>query len=229
MAEADAREDAILREGVILRKEGAVEAALKRFDEVLEINPTSAIAYREKAITLQVMGEREEAMNEYKKALAIDPAYGIRDVGEVKGEVAARAAEKTPTVYSVRDVMTKDIVTVQLGATVKDAAGMMLKKSISSVAVREGGDILGIVTERDFIKNYNMLSGKDFSEIPVKDIMAYPLLAVSAGTDVEEAARQMGEQGVRHLLVRDGTEVVGLISLTDLLTVRPNLIEKYKK
>lgn len=219
MAEEDAREMAILKEGVILRKEGAFEEALRRFDEILEINPRSAIAYRERAITLQVMGEGEEALDEYKKALAIDPSYGLREVGEVEKR---KALKRVPR---VRDIMTREIVSIPLGATVQDAAGVMLRRNVSSVAVREGTTVLGIVTERDFIKNYRLISGKDYAEVPVKDIMAYPLIAVSVDTTFDEAIKQMEEQGVRHLLVSADGEVVGLITLRDLSTARSELME----
>ncbi|MEE9564163.1 MAG: CBS domain-containing protein [Candidatus Hydrothermarchaeaceae archaeon] len=215
----------ILREGIALRKKGNVERALKKFDEVLRLNSRSAAAHREKAITLQIMGEKDQAVHEYKKALEIDPAYRMKKVG------TAKKGEKAEGIIShkVSDVMATDIVSVPWGATLKDVATIMLRKTISSVAVRVEGTILGIVTERDFIRNYHLISGKDYAKIPVKNIMAFPLITIPADTSFEEAAKQMGKQGVRHLLVNDGDDIVGLISLRDLLAAHPKLIKKYMK
>ena len=113
--------------------------------------------------------------------------------------------------------MATNLRSVQLGSTAKDAAEIMIKRNISSVAVREGGEIIGIVTERDFVRNHYFISGKDFAEIPIKTMVAYPLVTIPANASLEEAADHMAEHGIRHLLVREGNDIVGLISLRDIV------------
>ena len=208
----------ILKEGVELRKGGNVEGALKKFDEVLKLNLRSAAAYRERAITLQMMGEKDRAMQEYKKALEIDPTFRMRKVAVAKEE------DKIATGYRVSDLMATNLISVPLGSTAKDAAELMLKRNISSVAVRAGKDIIGIVTERDFVRNHYYISGKDFAAIPIKDLVAYPLVAISADESLEEASNHMAEHGIRHLLVRDGDDIVGLISLRDIVKTYSKLL-----
>lgn len=226
--EASELEKKILKAGIDLRKKRDLDGALKRFDDVLGLNPRSAAAHYEKAITLQLLGKKDEAFQEYKKALEIDSTYRMRrEKGAEKEEKVEKVEE--PASYKVGDVMTKDIVSVPFGTTVQAVAEVMLRKGISSVAVRGGRKIIGIVTERDFIKNYRLISGRDYADIPIKDLVSYPLIAIPADSSLEEAARQMGKQGVRHLLVREGDDIVGLISLRDLLATYPKLIKNYMK
>lgn len=218
MAVADEKEVDILREGVALRKAGDLQGALKAFDMVLEINQKNADAYREIAITLQLMDEKKLAMEAYKTALQIDPAIRMRELKGIKKEEKKEETRKISG-YLASDIMAKDLISVPLGATAKDAAELMLKKNISSVVVREGADIIGIVTERDFVRNHFYISNKDYAEIPIKDLVAYPLITIPADTPVEDASDQMAEQGIRHLLVREGDDIIGLISLRDIVKV----------
>jgi len=202
----------ILNEGIALRKDGIADRALLKFQEVLSLNPKNAAAYREKAITLQIMGEKDRAMAAYKKALELDPSSSLR-----KGTVPKRGRGKIASGLLVSDIMVKDLVSVSLDATAKDASELMNDKNISSVAVKEDGKVIGIVTERDFVRNYQSISGKDFADVPIKDLVAFPLIAVPVDTTLEEASIYMLEKNIRHLLVREGTDIVGLFSLRDIL------------
>jgi Tfp pilus assembly protein PilF len=66
-------EAALLKEGIALRKDGNFKEALAKFDEVLNLNPKSAAAYREMAIALHMMDEKSLAMDAYKTALKMIP------------------------------------------------------------------------------------------------------------------------------------------------------------
>ena len=219
------REEAsLLKEGVTLRKHGNTEGALLSFVEILKLNPESAIAYREKAITLQMMGETDRAMEEYKKALEIDPTYGTKKAERPKNTQKSKGVG-APSGLKVSDIMSRDIISVPFGSSAREVANVMVKKNISSVAVSHGGNILGIVTERDFIRNFNMIARRGDSGIPVREIMTYPVITIPPDLTVEEAASQMAEHSVRHFLIRDGRDIVGLVSLRDIFIVYPQIIE----
>ncbi|MBU2559670.1 CBS domain-containing protein [archaeon] len=213
----------LLREGTTLRKHGNVQGALLRFTEILKLNPQSAIAHREKAITLQIMGEGERAMEEYKKALEIDPTVGTKKASKTKGGKVLKGL--TPSGRKVSDIMSRDIISVPFGASARDVADVMVRKNISSVAVSYGGNILGIITERDFIRNFRMIARRGEAGIPAREIMAYPVITIPYDLTLEEAASQMIEKGVRHFLVRDGADIVGMVSHRDILRVYPQIME----
>lgn len=218
------REEAILlRGGVNFRKQGNTDDALSRFTKILKLNPENAIAHREKAITLQMMGEGDLAMEEYKKALEIDPTLGTKKVAKIKKTEKPKRVDALSG-QLVSDIMARDIISVPFGSSAQEVANVMVRKNISSVAVSYGGNILGIVTERDFIRNFSMIARRGKSGIPVREIMAYPVKTIPHDLPVEEAAEQMAEQGVRHFLIRDGEDMVGLVSLRDILIVYPRLM-----
>jgi len=123
----------------------------------------------------------------------------------------------------VSEVMTKDIVGVDKDAPIKDAAGRMLERRISCLAVRDREGITGIVTDRDFVRMAWM------KETPgvVKEIMTPNPLAVSPKATFAEAAELMGRRRMRHLLVKNGGEILGIISLRDLLQTEPTTIYSY--
>ena len=116
----------------------------------------------------------------------------------------------------VRQLMTRDIVKVPTPTTVKEAAALMKKNGVGSLLVNDGKDLVGIVTETDIV---HKIVGLDLSPqmTQVESIMSYPLLSIEAEHPVEEAAELMIRNGVRHLAVTEKGQVVGMISMRDLL------------
>ena len=116
----------------------------------------------------------------------------------------------------VRQLMTRDIVKVPTPTTVKEAAALMKKNGVGSLLVNDGKDLVGIVTETDIV---HKIVGLDLSPqmTQVESIMSYPLLSIEAEHPVEEAAEMMIRNGVRHLAVTEKGQVVGMISMRDLL------------
>src|SRR3972149_2354603 len=116
----------------------------------------------------------------------------------------------------VRQLMTRDIVKVPTPTTVKEAAALMKKNGVGSLLVNDGKDLVGIVTETDIV---HKIVGLDLSPqmTQVESIMSYPLLSIEAEHRGEEAAELMIRNGVRHLAVTEKGQVVGMISMRDLL------------
>ena len=115
----------------------------------------------------------------------------------------------------VRDIMTKDIVTIDGDRTALEAAKMMTDRGISSLFVLEEGTTKGIVTERDFIKKI-CAKELDVSQIKVSEIMSKILTTAKPETPIEVAVQRMVNHKVRRLPVMDGDKVVGIITVTDL-------------
>jgi CBS domain-containing protein len=116
----------------------------------------------------------------------------------------------------VRDIMTKEIVTIDADKTALDAAKLMTEKGISSVfIVNKDGNPVGIVSERDFIKK---ICAKELiiSQIKVGDIMSKILTTAGPETPIEVAVQRMVNHKIRRLPIIEGTKVVGIITVTDL-------------
>ena len=117
----------------------------------------------------------------------------------------------------VEDYMTIAAVTMNFKNSVLDIAKKMLAENISSIPITDDeGEIIGILTERDMIKIIaNELPPNGVSAM---SLMAFPTVKVKRKARIEEAAKIMATQKIRHLIVEDtyGKDVVGIITVTDL-------------
>ena len=100
--------------------------------------------------------------------------------------------------------------------TVFNAIGKMADEDIGSLAVMDGSKLVGIVTERHYARKV-VLKGKTSPTTPVRDIMAKEVIVTQPDRTIEECMAVMTEYHIRHLPVIDGDEVVGIVSIGDLV------------
>ena len=111
--------------------------------------------------------------------------------------------------------VTRALVALDGGTPCSQAAQVMTEERIGSIAVREEGRIVGILTERDLVAR--VLADHAPSDLPIRRAMRTDVPTVTpAATDLECTAL-MRDHATRHLLVEDGGEVVGVVSMRDLL------------
>ena len=118
----------------------------------------------------------------------------------------------------LREVITNKVLSVEPGATVTEACAAMVQARVGSAVVIDGPWLVGIFTERDALRA--AASGKDLSTTQLKEWMTPEPMTVGPDTDTEEAAAIMASQGFRHLPVVEGEQVVGVVSLRDVLSSR---------
>ncbi len=110
----------------------------------------------------------------------------------------------------------QDFWSVTPDATVFKALELMAKQNIGAVLVMEGDHLAGIFSERDYARKV-VLEGKSSKDIPVKEIMTSKVVCVHPEQSIEECMALMTNKHVRHLPVIEGDEVVGVISLGDVV------------
>jgi len=101
-------------------------------------------------------------------------------------------------------------------ATVFDAIKLMADKNIGALPVVSGGSLVGIFTERDYTRKI-ALAGKSSKETQVWEIISKEVATVAPDETVEECMRLMTEHRIRHLPVVQNRELLGIISIGDLV------------
>ena len=119
---------------------------------------------------------------------------------------------------TIGDVMTKDVVTLSSDSTVTDAAQVMVRGGFGSVVVVHGRMLLGILTERDVLRA--AASEDDLRSALVERWMTPDPDTSEPDLDTEEAAGLMLSRGYRHLPVVVDGDLLGMVSLRDVLSAR---------
>ena len=101
-------------------------------------------------------------------------------------------------------------------ATVIDAIRLMDEKNVGALPVVEDGKLVGIVSERDYTRKV-ILKGRSSKDTPVNDIMTRQVLTVNPSDSVTECMQIMTDKRVRHLPVLDETNLVGILSIGDVV------------
>ena len=101
-------------------------------------------------------------------------------------------------------------------ATMREALEIMARHNIGALLVMEDGQIVGIVTERDYARKC-ILKGRSSRETRVRELMTSPVLYVGPDESNENCMALMTENRLRHLPVLDGGKLVGLVSIGDLV------------
>jgi CBS domain-containing protein len=116
---------------------------------------------------------------------------------------------------AIGDVMRTRVVTVNTDDSARLAVLRMLEEGVGSVAVCEGGRLIGIFTERDVLGLAG--EGTDLDAVRVGDVMTREPLTVDVSVAVLDAARLMGERKIRHLPVVEGDHLLGMVGIRDIL------------
>ena len=105
---------------------------------------------------------------------------------------------------------------IEATATVFEAIKAMVEANVGALLVTDGDQIIGIMTERDYLRRVT-LEGRTDKEARVEEIMSSPLIYVTPDASIEECMALMTDRRIRHLPVVEGEDVVGLVSIGDLV------------
>ncbi len=115
----------------------------------------------------------------------------------------------------VREAMNEQIETIEPETTVIEAAQMMRDGDFGALPVMQNDELIGIVTDRDLTIRV-LAEQRDPQEVSIMEVMTSDILTCQADDDVQVAAELMADRQVRRLVVLDGEEIAGIISLGDL-------------
>ena len=111
--------------------------------------------------------------------------------------------------------VTREVLGLDASTRCREAAKLMAEKRIGAVAVREGRETVGLVTERELV--YNVLAEGGHCDLPIGQAMRRDLPLIAPTTSEVECADLMRVNFTRHLLVGEKENVVGIVSMRDLV------------
>jgi len=115
----------------------------------------------------------------------------------------------------IRDIMEKNIVTIEHDKYSLEAAHIMTEKKISFLVIEKDGLPIGVLSESDFVRKL-VANDKLPSNVPISEIMSYKYRSVKPSTEIEDAVQKMLNEKIRRLLVIENEKLVGIITQTDL-------------
>lgn len=121
----------------------------------------------------------------------------------------------------IGDYMTSPVFSVDAESTVQEAANVMHSKHIGSVFVKENNKFIGIITESNLSRKI-VAKGLDPKTTKATEIMTEPLVTIDCMEHVEKANQLMAQKKIRHLGVTKNGEVVGVLSVKDLVSFFAN-------
>ena len=109
--------------------------------------------------------------------------------------------------------------------TVYDALRLMGEKNIGALPVIDNGQLKGIISERDYARKV-VLQNRSSKEMKVSEIMTANVITVTADDTLEQCMQLMSDKRIRHLPVMDNGQVIGILSISDIVTA---VIESQKQ
>ena len=127
----------------------------------------------------------------------------------------------------VKDIMIDKVVAIEADASLREAVKLMNKHEIGCLIVTKNENPVGIVTERDLLKRV-LAESEELKKVKVEEIMSKPLVTGKPNMEIEDAARLMFQKKIKKLPLAENGKLLGLVTLTDLLRIQPQLIRMYK-
>jgi CBS domain-containing protein len=109
-----------------------------------------------------------------------------------------------------------DVLKIDKAATVFQAITKIVEANVGSILVTEDDKVVGIMSERDYLRKV-AIQGRTSHDTTVAEIMSTPLIYVTPETTIEESMAIMTDRRIRHLPVVENDEVIGIISIGDVV------------
>ena len=125
---------------------------------------------------------------------------------------------------TIKDYMHRDVKTIPVEATLKEVGQSFADQGVSTLLVTEGGKYVGIVSDKRLARE-GIAKGLNPETTTVRAIMREHMLLIESAQPVREAQTMMKSHGVRHLVVTEQGNIVGVVSISDLIRFYTDFFE----
>jgi len=120
-----------------------------------------------------------------------------------------------PNMAQIRDIMEKNVITIEHNKTALDAARLISEKDVRFLVIMKDDSPVGVLSESDFVKRL-AANDKKASSVIISDIISSNFWWVEHETEHEDAIQKMLNNNIRRLVILDDNKLVGVITQTDL-------------
>ena len=135
--------------------------------------------------------------------------------------------EKMKIGIRVGDIMTRNFISISPEVSLRKAVKLMVKKRISSLILKEGGILKGILTQKDIL--WALTKKENLKGIKAKDVCTKKITTIRPSADIYDALKLMKKRKFRRLPVVIKKRLVGYLTLKDILKIEPELFEIVKE
>jgi CBS domain-containing protein len=114
-----------------------------------------------------------------------------------------------------------EVLAIEADASVFEAITRMVEANVGALLVTDEGEIAGIVTERDYLRQVT-LKGRTDKETAIREIMSSPLIVATPQMTIDECMALMTDRRIRHVPVVEDGQVVGIVSIGDVVKFKSN-------
>ena len=114
-----------------------------------------------------------------------------------------------------------EVLAIEADASVFEAIKRMVEANVGALLVTDEGEIAGIVTERDYLRQVT-LKGRTDKETAIREIMSSPLIVATPQMTIDECMALMTDRRIRHVPVVEDGQVVGIVSIGDVVKFKSN-------
>ena len=115
----------------------------------------------------------------------------------------------------IREIMRKDVVTIEFDKSALEAACLISEKDISFLVIMDNDSPIGVLSESDFVRRL-AANDKKSSDVMISEIMSRKFRWVEPETKIEDAIQKMLNNNIRRLIILENGKLVGVITQTDL-------------
>lgn len=128
----------------------------------------------------------------------------------------------------IKDIMTYNIISGNIEDSITNISNLMKENNIGFIPIKDKEEFIGVITDRDICLSLSCINNINDS---IKSYITNNIISIDINSTVNEALRLMGNNKVKRLLVKEKDNIIGILSLSDILnyTNNKNIIETYKK
>ena len=119
---------------------------------------------------------------------------------------------------NIKEIMTKSIIYADINNTVEDVANLMKTYDIGFIPIKDNGQFIGVITDRDIV--IKAINNNDKLDQPIKEFITSNIISIDISKSLEDAVKLMSDYQIRRLMVKNKDKFVGIISLSDILSIK---------